>query len=46
MIRIEKVTLDESVGAFKSFSDQFFDRVGRQVLEVLDIPEEDYTIDL
>jgi len=46
MIRIEKITLDESVGAFKSFSDQFYDRVGRQVLEVLDIPEEDYTIDL
>jgi hypothetical protein len=46
MIRIEKITLDESVGAFKSFSEQFYDRVGRQVLEVLDIPEEDYTIDL
>jgi hypothetical protein len=46
MIRIEKVTLDESVGPFKSFSDQFFDRVGRHVLEVLDIPEDDYSLDL
>jgi hypothetical protein len=43
---MEKITLDESVGPFKSFSEQFFDRVGRQVLEVLDIPEDDYTIDL
>lgn len=47
MIRIEKVTLDESLGHFKSFSDQFYDRVGKQVLDVVDIPaEDDYTIDL
>jgi hypothetical protein len=46
MIRVEKVTLDESVGPFKSFSEQFYDRVGKQVLEVLDIPDDDFSLDL
>jgi hypothetical protein len=41
MMRIEKVTLDEAFGEYKSFSEQFHERVGRSVLEVMDIPEED-----
>lgn len=46
MIRVEKVTLDESVGPFKSFSEQFQDRVGRSVLEVLEVPDDDYHLDI
>jgi len=46
MMRVEKVTLDESVGPFKSFGEQFQDRVGRSVLEALDVPEDDYHLDL
>lgn len=40
MIRLEKVILDETVGEYKSLSDQFYDRVGHQVIEFLGIPEE------
>jgi hypothetical protein len=39
MIRVEKVVLDENNGAFKSFSEQFKERVGHDVLEFLNIPE-------
>jgi len=46
MMRVEKVTLDESVGPFKSFSEQFHDRVGRSVLEVLEISDDDYHLDI
>ena len=41
MMRVEKVILDESIGSCKSLGDQFYDRVGRNVLEFLDLPEED-----
>lgn len=39
MMRVEKVTLDETFGEYKSLSDQFYDRVGHQVVEFLGIPE-------
>jgi hypothetical protein len=41
MMRVEKVTLDETSGMYKSFSEQFQERVGRSVLEVMDLPDED-----
>ena len=41
MMRVEKATLDENFGMYKSFSDQFFERVGRSVLEVMDLPDEE-----
>jgi hypothetical protein len=41
MMRVEKVILDETVGNCKSFSDQFSERVGRNVLEFVDLPEEE-----
>ena len=41
MIRVEKVILDETIGPLKSFSDQFYERVGRTVLEFMDLPEEE-----
>ena len=41
MMRVEKVTLDETFGMYKSFSEQFAERVGRSVLEVMDLPDED-----
>jgi hypothetical protein len=47
MIRVEKVILDETIGPIKSFSDQFYERVGRTALEVMDLPEEeDYRLDV
>jgi hypothetical protein len=41
MMRVEKVTLDETFGMTKSFSEQFFERVGRSVLEVMELPDDD-----
>ena len=41
MMRVEKATLDENFGMYKSFSEQFFERVGRSVLEVMDLPDEE-----
>jgi hypothetical protein len=47
MLRVEKVILDETVGQIKSFSDQFQERVGRDVVEFMDLPEEDdYRVDV
>lgn len=39
MMRVEKVILDETVGQYKSLSDQFYDRVGHDVLDFLGIPD-------
>jgi hypothetical protein len=39
MIRVEKVVLDENNGEFKSFSEQFKERVGHDVLEFMNLPE-------
>jgi len=41
MMRVEKATLDEAFGVYKSFSEQFFERVGRSVIEVMDLPDEE-----
>ena len=41
MMRLEKVIADETTGALKSFSDKFLDRVGRDVLEFANLPEEE-----
>lgn len=41
MIRVEKVVLDETVGMCKSFSDQFADLVGQDVLDSMDLPEDE-----
>lgn len=41
MIRVEKIILDETVGGYKSFSDQFFDRIGRDVKEFFDLSEDE-----
>jgi hypothetical protein len=41
MMRVEKATLDEAFGMYKSFSEQFYERVGRSVLEVMDLPDEE-----
>ena len=41
MIRIEKATMDETIGSYKSFSDQFQDRAGKSVLEFVEIPDDD-----
>ena len=41
MMRIEKVTMDETIGSYKSFSDQFQDRAGKSVLDFVEIPEDD-----
>lgn len=37
MSRVEKLILDESTGSAMSFSDQFFQRVGRSVKEYLEL---------
>src|SRR5262245_12164669 len=39
MMRIEKVVLDETSGAYKSLSEQFKERVGHDVLDFMDLPE-------
>src|SRR5262245_48072977 len=36
---VEKLVLDETSGSYKSLSDQFKERVGHDVLEFLDLPE-------
>lgn len=41
MMRVEKVTLDENFGMYKSCSEQFQERVGRSVLEFMDLPDEE-----
>lgn len=41
MMRVEKATLDENFGMYKSFSEQFYERVGRSVLEFMDLPDEE-----
>ncbi len=41
MMRVEKVTLDENFGMYKSFSEQFQERVGHSVLEFMDLPDEE-----
>lgn len=41
MMRVEKVILDETVGGYKSFSEQFADRVGRDVKEFFELGEDD-----
>ena len=39
MLRVEKLVLDETSGAYKSLSDQFKERVGHDVLEFMDLPD-------
>ena len=46
MMRVEKVTLDESTGICKSFSEQFYDRVGQSVIEYLALPEDEEFLSL
>lgn len=41
MMRVEKIMLDETVGGYKSFSEQFFDRLGRDVKEFFDLSEDE-----
>ena len=41
MMRVEKVILDESMGSYKSLSEQFLERVGMTVIEYLGVGEED-----
>jgi hypothetical protein len=41
MMRLEKVIADETTGNLKSFSEKFQDRVGRDVLEFANIPEDE-----
>lgn len=41
MMRLEKVIADETTGGLKSFSEKFFDRVGREVMEFANLPEEE-----
>jgi len=41
MMRVEKVTMDETIGSYKSFSDHFQDRAGKSVLDFVEIPEDD-----
>ena len=41
MIRLEKVIADETTGSLKSFSQKFRDRVGKEVLEFANLPEEE-----
>ena len=40
MLRTEKIVLDETSGAYKSLSEQFKERVGHDVLEFMDLPED------
>jgi len=39
MMRVEKLVLDETSGSYKSFSDQFKERIGHDVLEFMNLPE-------
>jgi hypothetical protein len=39
MLRVEKLVLDETSGAYKSLSDQFKERVGHDVLEFMNLPD-------
>ncbi len=39
MLRVEKLVLDETSGTYKSLSDQFKERVGHDVLEFMDLPD-------
>jgi len=39
MIRLEKIIVDENVGSVKSFSTQFFERVGKDVMEMINIQD-------
>ena len=41
MMRVEKATLDENFGMYKSFSEQFQERVGRSILDFMDLPDEE-----
>ena len=41
MMRVEKVILDETVGGYKSFSEQFYDRIGRDVKDYFDLGEDE-----
>ncbi len=38
-LRVEKLVLDETSGSYKSLSDQFKERVGHDVSEFMDLPE-------
>jgi hypothetical protein len=46
MMRVEKATIDETAGICKSFSEQFYERVGQSVLEYLDLPEDEDLLNL
>ncbi|HEY7159754.1 MAG TPA: hypothetical protein VH815_00780 [Acidobacteriota bacterium] len=39
MMRVEKLVLDETSGSYKSLSDQFKERVGHDVSEFIDLPD-------
>lgn len=39
MMRVEKVVLDETSGAYKSLSEQFKERVGHDVIDFMDLPD-------
>jgi hypothetical protein len=39
MLRIEKLVLDETSGSYKSLSEQFKERVGHDVSEFMDLPD-------
>jgi hypothetical protein len=41
MMRLEKVIADETTGTLKSFSEKFFDRTGREVVEYANLPEDE-----
>lgn len=43
MIRVEKATLDEAFGMYKSFSEQFYERTGQSVLDFMDLPDDEDT---
>ena len=38
-LRVEKLVLDETSGSYKSLSDQFKERVGHDVLEFMNLPD-------
>jgi hypothetical protein len=40
MLRVEKIVLDETSGGYKSLSEQFKERVGHDVLEFMDLPDD------
>ncbi len=41
MMRLEKVIADETTGSLKSFSEKFLDRVGREVIEFANLPDDE-----